>query len=168
MHNRVVVIILLLLVVLCLALLLHKGRREEPALANVPVGMINIPPVKSEPPSVEKEKALAETSDLVDLDKGNFTQFINSETPAVVDFWATTCTACRMLEPVLREVASEMKGKMKFAKFLIDSKENWTIAEKFSIKATPTLVVFKNGKELGRILGYKGKEELKNALENFL
>ncbi len=166
MRNRLAVIILSLIVVLCLVLLLYKGR-EETAI-NVPGEGINIPPVKEEPLVKEEKKPLVEAGDVVDLDKESFAQFINSDIPVVVDFWASNCSACRMLLPVFQEVAGEMGGKMKFAKFLVDAEGNWAIAEKFSIKFTPTLIVFKRGKELGRLIGYKSKDELKSALEQFL
>lgn len=169
MRGRVSAIILALIVVLGFVFLLSKGKKEEkPAPANVPVESMNITPPKSEPVEKKPAKVSEKAGDVVDLDKDSFAQFINSPVPVVVDFWASNCGACRMLDPVFREVASEMKGKMKFAKFLVDAEGNWEIAEKNSIEATPTMIIFKNGKEMGRLIGYKDKDELKSALENFL
>jgi len=122
--------------------------------------------VKREPQ--EKTKAMEKEGEVISIEGGNFEEFISSDVPVVVDFWQTGCGACMMLEPVYKEVAGEMKGKMKFAKFQIDKEGNEKIADKYDIKATPTMIVFKRGKELGRIIGYRDRESLEHALRNFL
>lgn len=169
MRSRLAMTILLAIVVLVFVMLLYKGKREVSHIVlNSPPEAINTPQAGSEPLEEKTQKAPAEVGDVKDLQKEELVQFINSDMPVVVDFAATNCGACRMLEPVFRTVAGEMKGKMKFAKFMVDLDKNWEIAEKYNVKLTPTMIVFKNGKELGRLIGYKGKDELKNALENFL
>jgi thioredoxin 1 len=94
--------------------------------------------------------------------------FFDSITPSptVVDFWASWCGPCQALAPVLEELSVEMKDSLIFAKINVD--ENSDTASKFSIRNIPCLIVFKDKKEVGRVLGHKEKKELKAELEKFL
>jgi thioredoxin 1 len=168
MKSKIVIVVLFLVVVIGLVVLL-SGRKEKsssnvpPAVSNAPAA--NVPAEKGE---TKKEEAKAKEGDVVSLDESNFDEFINSELPTVVDFWQTGCGACMMLEPVFKEVAGEMKGKMKFAMCQIDYNGNEKLAYKYRIEATPTIIVFKKGKEVGRIIGYREKESLLDAFKDFL
>ncbi|HEC94420.1 MAG TPA: thioredoxin [Thermoplasmatales archaeon] len=81
----------------------------------------------------------------------------------VVDCWAPWCGPCRMIAPVIEELAKEMKGRIVFAKLNVD--ENQTTAMKYQIMSIPTLLVFKNGKLVDRIIGAIPKEILKQKLK---
>lgn len=78
--------------------------------------------------------------------------------PVVVDMWAPWCGPCRMIAPVLDELATEMAGRVRFAKLNVD--ENPATAGRFNVRSIPTLLVMKNGREIDRIVGVQPKAEL--------
>ena len=93
------------------------------------------------------------------LNNSNFEQEAEkSEKPVLVDFWATWCGPCKMLSPVIEEIAKEYDGKIKVGKVNVDDEPD--LAAKFGIEVIPTLILFKDGKIVGRISGYYGKDEL--------
>ena len=91
---------------------------------------------------------------------------LQSNLPAVVDFWAQWCAPCLAAAPVLEELAKDYDGKMSFAKVNVD--ENGPLAVKYGIAAIPTMIVFKGGQPVQQILGYKPKQELKKVLDEVL
>lgn len=95
----------------------------------------------------------------VTLTKDNFNEeVLNSNIPVLVDFWATWCGPCMMLSPIVEELAKELEGKVKVCKANIDEQEE--LAAQYGIMVIPTLLLFKDGKEVNRISGYMPKEEL--------
>ncbi len=83
---------------------------------------------------------------------------LRSAEPVVVDFWAEWCGPCRMISPALEEIATEMKGKVKVAKFNID--ENPNVPGQLGIQSIPTLYLFKDGKVASKMVGARPKGEL--------
>ena len=95
----------------------------------------------------------------VQITSANFEkEVIGSEIPVLLDFWATWCGPCRMLGPVIAEIAEESEGKIKVGKVNVD--EEGALASKFGIMSIPTVMVFKNGKVTATSIGYKTKEEI--------
>jgi len=100
----------------------------------------------------------------IEVNEANFeTEVLNSTQPVVVDFWAEWCGPCKMLGPVLDEVASEQSGKAKVAKVNID--QNSALAERFGIRSIPTLLYFKGGEVRKQTVGVVSKKTIVSTLE---
>ncbi len=98
--------------------------------------------------------------------KKTFSQLINSDTPVLVDFHADWCGPCKMLSPIVKQVASEMGGRVKVVK--VDVDRNQAAAMKYGIRGVPTLILFKNGKILWRQSGAMPKKALLDILQRFV
>jgi thioredoxin 1 len=85
-------------------------------------------------------------------------EVLKSDMPVLVDFWATWCGPCKMVAPVLEDVANEQGEKMRVAKLDVDA--NPITAGRFGVRAIPTMILFKNGREADRIVGYHPKPQL--------
>ena len=100
---------------------------------------------------------------MLKLDQSNFEkEVLNSDIPFIVDFWAEWCGPCRMVAPELEAFANEYEGKVKVGKVNID--EETPLAINYKVEVIPTLIVFKNGKEVNRSIGYVKKNEIEKLI----
>ena len=90
-------------------------------------------------------------------------EVLEAEVPVLVDFWAAWCAPCKMIAPIVEELAAEFDGQVKVAKMDIDA--NPVSPSQYGVMSIPTLLVFKGGKPEKRIVGYKPKASLKNDLQ---
>jgi thioredoxin 1 len=101
---------------------------------------------------------------IVNLNQTNFAEeVLQSPTPVLVDFWAEWCGPCKMIAPVLEELASEYDGRVKIGKVNID--DHQTLATEYGIRAIPTLLLFKGGEVSEQIVGVRSKRDLKTSLD---
>lgn len=97
----------------------------------------------------------------------NFSEIIeSSNVPVVVDFWAPWCGPCKMLGPVIDEIAGELGEKAKFFKLNVD--ENPETSSKYKIASIPTIMVFKNGSIADTLVGFRPKDAIKGVIENHI
>ena len=102
---------------------------------------------------------------IVTLKAENFdSEALQAKEPVLVDFWAAWCAPCRMLSPLVEEIADEMAGKVKFGKLNVD--EAPAIAAKYDVRSIPTLILFKEGKVAATSIGVKPKAEIMKLFES--
>jgi thioredoxin 1 len=100
----------------------------------------------------------------IEINEANFeAEVLNSERPVVVDFWAEWCGPCKMLAPVLEEIATEQNGRVKVAKVNVDDHPG--LAARFDVRAIPTLLYFASGELLHQTVGVVGKKTILSNLE---
>ncbi|HAQ03715.1 MAG: thioredoxin [Acidimicrobiales bacterium] len=107
------------------------------------------------------------SASIINLSAENFESEISSaDQPILIDFWAEWCGPCKMIAPILEEIATEQEGVIKIAKVDVDSAPE--LAQKFEIMSIPTLIVFNDGEPAKRLVGAQGKHQLLEALSEFI
>ena len=105
-----------------------------------------------------------DNSATITLDESNFDREVNqNDKPVIVDFWAEWCGPCKMIEPLLNEIAKEKAESVKVAKVNVD--ENQSLSFKYNIKAIPSLLFFKNGQLRDQVTGMTSKKDLLNRID---
>lgn len=103
--------------------------------------------------------------DIINLNGGNFEEeVLNSGKTVLIDFWASWCGPCKMMSPVVDEIAKEASDNLKVCKVNVD--EEQTLALKYNVMSIPTFIVIKDGEEIGRTVGVQEKEEIMNIVNN--
>ncbi len=108
-----------------------------------------------------------ETANLIQVTDQNFeTEVLSSPVPVLVDFWAAWCAPCKMIAPIVEQLASEYDGRIKVGKLDVDA--NPSTSSQFGVMSIPTLIVFKDGRPAQRIVGYQPKANLKQRIDQVL
>lgn len=107
---------------------------------------------------------MAENKPLMVTDSNFKTEVIGSDQPVLVDFWATWCGPCRMIAPMIEELAGQFEGRAKVAKLDVD--QNPQTAMQFGIRSIPTLLFFKDGQVVDQLIGASSKKALAEKLES--
>ncbi len=106
-------------------------------------------------------------ADIFEVSDDTFqTEVIESDTPVLVDFWADWCAPCKMIAPVVEQIAEEKDGDLRVAKLDVD--ENQRIAASMGVMSIPTFILFKDGEPVARLVGFASKEQLLAQIESKL
>lgn len=108
-------------------------------------------------------------SHALELTKDNFeAEVLKSDVPVLVDFWAPWCMPCKMMAPILDELAVDMAGKVKITKVNTEETGNQDLAMEYQIQSIPNMKLFKDGKMIGEFIGMRDKNTLKNDILSLL
>ncbi len=114
-----------------------------------------------------KKSQKQKTEGVITLTSSSFDKFLeNTNLPVLVDFWADWCMPCRIMAPVMEELARDYAGKAMFARVNVD--ENPEVASRYSIMSIPHFIIFRNGRPTERIVGAVGRGQLEDALKKYL
>jgi thioredoxin 1 len=103
----------------------------------------------------------------IEINEGNFSQeVLLSDKPVLVDFWAPWCNPCKMLLPIIEDIAALYAGKMKVGK--VNTDENASLSAKFQITSIPCLILFKNGEILQKMIGFRSKNDITKIIDSIL
>jgi thioredoxin 1 len=105
-------------------------------------------------------------ANVTEVSDAQFSSFLESDEPVLIDFWAPWCGPCKMLGPVVEELAGDLSGKLKVGKMNVDDNPN--TSGKFGIMSIPTLLVFQKGEVVKQLVGYMPKKELQNQLSDLV
>lgn len=100
---------------------------------------------------------------VTELTRENFNEIIKSDKPVLVDFWASWCGPCRMVSPVIDQIAEEYAGKISVGKVNVD--EQGSLAAEFAIVSIPTVILFKNGKEVKKLVGVHSVDDYADIID---
>jgi thioredoxin 1 len=112
------------------------------------------------------ENKPSSVSSPITLSDSNFEQALKENPLLVVDFWAVWCGPCRLVSPVIEQLASELAGKVVFGKLNVD--ENPAISRTFGIQSIPTIAIFKNGKAIDALVGAVSKSQMQSTILKYL
>lgn len=105
-------------------------------------------------------------ADLTFTDQNFEAEVLKSKSPVLVDFWAVWCGPCKIVDPVIEELAAEFEGKLKVGKLNVD--ENQETSMKYSVMSIPTIMLFKGGEPVKSVVGAQPKENFKKAIDEIL
>lgn len=100
------------------------------------------------------------------INKNEFENIIKENKPTLVDFFATWCGPCKMLSPILEKVEEESNGEYNIVKVDID--ESYDLAKKFGIMSVPTMIIFKNGEEVEKLIGLRQKNQIEEIIKKHI
>jgi len=104
-------------------------------------------------------------ADIVLTDQNFQKEVLEAETPVLVDFWAPWCTPCKIVGPIVEELAKEYDGKVKVGKMNVDEHQT---SQNYGVMSIPTLLLFKNGQPVDSVVGAQSKEAIKQKMESVL